>query len=448
MSGGILPVLSFGLVAVTAAALMLLAMVHFELAPAARLFAKRRWLLATALGSGILAFAFKLAIIATVAHYPHLLISSLADNTDTGSVSTTPLPMVFSYRFVPLETGQAAGISRLPTTDYTWQALPEQPPEPVGNRGNPAKVALGEQLFFDKNLSRDGTLACASCHDLLGKAGADGRATSLGIDGQHGRRNAPTVWNAAFQAALFWDGRADSLEAQAKGPLLNPLEMGMPTFAAVEERVNARAAYRQAFDAAFGAGTPITIERIAEALAAYERTLITPDTPYDRFVRGERDALTPAQLRGMALFQSLGCITCHFGPNFSAASVFDRRMPLRPFPLNPTPYEARYELLADRGASSNERGVWRVPSLRNVALTGPWFHNGSVTRLEEAVRIMASVQLGYSGNYLVWSSGEGRLREIDRPVLSEQQVSDIVAFLKALSSERLARQSQTASARR
>lgn len=296
---------------------------------------------------------------------------------------------------------------------------------------------LGEKLFSDKNLSRDRTLSCASCHDVNGRAGTDGRSTSLGIDGQTGKRNAPTVWNAAFQAVLFWDGRAPSLEEQARGPLINPIEMGMPSLQAVEQRVQSNADYSAQFDKAFGVNTTITIERIVEAIAAYERTLITPDTPYDRFVRGDRDALTAAQLRGMALFQSAGCINCHFGPNFSAASVFDRRMPLRIFPVNPTPYEERYNLVKDKGISANGRGVWRVPSLRNVALTGPWFHNGSVKKLDEAVRVMASAQLGRSGHFLTWSDRDKVLTEINRPALSDLQVQDIVAFLQALSSDRL-----------
>jgi cytochrome c peroxidase len=324
---------------------------------------------------------------------------------------------------------------------YVWRALPEQAPNPSGNPSSPAKVALGKRLFFDPDLSLDGTLSCAGCHDVEGGSGADGRATSIGIGGQRGARNAPTVWNAAFQSVLFWDGRADSLEAQAKGPLVNPLEMGMPSLELVVERVERKPGYRPDFDAAFGDGAPITIDRIAEAIAAYERTLITPDSPYDRFVRGDLQALTPAQLRGMRQFQRLGCVQCHFGPNFSGASLFDERAPLRIFPVYPTPYEQQYGLTKDSGASEpgSGRGSWRIPSLRNVALTGPWFHNGSVSELAEAVRIMSSVQLGYTGRYLVWSDSQKAMLELDRPALDEATVNDLVAFLQALSSDRLTR---------
>ncbi len=219
--------------------------------------------------------------------------------------------------------------------------------------------------------------------------------------------------------------------------MVNPVEMGMPSLDAVVKRVSEQANYRKAFARIYGPGR-ITIEQIAEAIAAFERTLITPDTPYDRFVRGDLDALTPAQLRGMALFESVGCINCHYGPNFSAASRFNSAAPLRLFPAMATPYDERYRLTEDRGAATNgARGVWRVPSLRNVALTAPYFHNGSVAQLKEAVRVMANVQLGRTGRMLVWSDGEKRLTVRDNHALGEEALDDIVAFLEALSSDRL-----------
>lgn len=432
---------TLGLVAIMVALSILLAMVHLELGPAVRLARRRRWLLSVALGSGILAFAFKLVLIVALANFPEYMIEPLLDSEEVvhGALPAPARSAPPRYRWTTLpERRKAASFTATASspTGYVWRALPEQAPSPADNPATADKIALGEKLFFDPNLSRDGTVSCASCHDLHGAAGGDGRATSLGIDRQIGPRNAPTVWNAAFQAMLFWDGRASSLEEQAKGPLVNPVEMGMPSLAAVEERVRQKVEYQEAFAAAFGAETPITIDHIAEAIAAYERTLITPDTPYDRFVRGDLDALTPAQLRGMGLFQSLGCVSCHYGPNFSAASVFDSHTPRRIFPTNPTPYEQRYRLLVDGG----ERGVWRVPSLRNVALTGPWLHNGAVNELQEVVRIMAAAQLGRAGRYLLWSDREGTLNEINRPSPTDQEVSDIVAFLNALSSDRLSSQ--------
>ncbi len=211
------------------------------------------------------------------------------------------------------------------------------------------------------------------------------------------------------------------------------------------ERVYEQSHYQKAFAEAFDTEKAITIERIVEAIAAYERSLITADTPYDRFVRGDLSAMTPQQIRGMALFESFGCVTCHYGPNFSAASIFDYSMPRRIFPANPTPFEERYDLLEKKiGSEGQGRAVWRVPSLRNVALMGPWLHNGAVTELEEVVRIMAAAQLGWSDHYLLWSTMSHTPQEIDCPVPTDQQVNGIVAFLHTLSSDRLVKQRKNA----
>lgn len=440
MTFGNFDILGVGIVAVLVGGAGLLAMVRYDLAPKGRLARGGRWLLATALGTGVLAFALKLGIIVAVANAPQVMIDPLIARPPTPRPTPTNDPLygvLDSSRFV--WTPLPAALYGDKTRTQVWQALPGTAPAPRDNPTTPEKVALGKQLFFDKNLSRDRTVACASCHDVPGGTGVDGRPTSIGIDGQVGGRNAPTVWNAAFQAVLFWDGRAPSLEEQSKGPPLNPIEMGMESPAALEARVRENPAYRDAFARAFDDAGPITIDRIAKAIAAYERTLITPDSPYDRFVRGDLKALSPAQLRGMGLFQSVGCVNCHSGPNFSAASVFDSQAPMRVFPTYPTPYAERYGLTRDIGAASpgSNRGSWRVPSLRNVALTGPWFHNGSVTELAEAVRIMANGQLGRTGPMLVWSDSNKVLVEMDQPVLTEREVRDIVAFLNALTSDSL-----------
>lgn len=214
--------------------------------------------------------------------------------------------------------------------------------------------------------------------------------------------------------------------------------MGMTSLGAVEQRVRQQGNYQSDFVAAFGSDSPINISRITEAIAAYERSLITPDSPYDRFVLGDHQALTAQQVRGMALFESIGCITCHHGPNFSAASIFDDQAPRRLFPAFPTPFEEQYELLevVEKGEEKT-RSAWRVPSLRNVALTGPWLHNGSIDKLADVVRIMAATQLGWSGHYLLWSQQMRTFQEINRPQPSDEQVEDIVAFLPALSSDDL-----------
>lgn len=317
---------------------------------------------------------------------------------------------------------------------YIWEALPERAPGPGDSA---AMIALGKKLFEERQLSRDGTLSCRSCHDLDGKAGGDGRARARGVGGALGPRNTPTVWNAAFMRVLFWDGRVSTLEAQAAGPLLNPIEMGLPSTAEAERRIRAIPDYQPAFDAAFGKGAPIRFDGMTRAIAAYERTLITPDSPYDRFVRGDANALDAPQKRGMALFEATGCVLCHRGPNFSDASVPGGRHPLRLFPAHAGPAEARHPSLRDKGRA----GAWRIPSLRNVALTGPWLHNGAVNRLEEVVRIMAESQLARSANLNTWHRPDGTLVKADRRPLGKQDVQDIVAFLHALSSDRLSKAS-------
>lgn len=302
-----------------------------------------------------------------------------------------------------------------------WQALPEQPPIPADNPQSPAKVELGKTLYFDPRFSGEGNISCNSCHNVMA-GGDDSRPTSIGMHGVRGGRNSPTVWNAAFLSVQFWDGRAPTLEEQAKGPVVNPIEMGMADLDAAMSRLRAIPGYEPMFEAAFPEDEqPVTANNAAKAVAAFERTLITPNSPYDRFVQGEESALTEQQQRGMNTFADVGCTSCHSGPNFSGPQLpmgtgFFQRFPLFPG----SDYEARYALLDDTGrqevtGKSSDQYMWRVPGLRNVALTAPYFHNGSVRTLDEAVRVMAKTQLN---------------RELD-----PAQVSDIVAFLNALTGE-------------
>ncbi len=384
-------------------------------------------LMGVGLGLGVLAFGAKLLLI--------IAFGLLGDE--------------YLARFLPRDLepetyrphrGQAERTTSPEVAGYAWESLPRAAPAPRDNPTTEARVKLGERLFNDPNLSLNGEVSCASCHDLAG-GGADGQPVSVGIHGQRGTRNAPTVINAAYQAVLFWDGRAASLEAQAKGPLINPLEMGMPNLAAVVERVVAVPEYRQAFAHAFGGEDPITIDNIAKAIAAFERTLITPDTPYDRFVRGDRSAMTGQQIRGMALFAEFGCTACHRGPNFSDASLIGGAAPFRVFPaVTGTEYESRYRLAEALPASAEpSQRVWRIPSLRNVTKTAPYFHNGSVTDLAEAVRIMARVQLAkpYSASpgddwEVVWDPAARTTTATPNATISDTEVEDIVAFLHAL----------------
>lgn len=421
MNSGLSDILSIGIPAILIGVLTLGMMVHKELGPFAGLSPGGKWLLTLALGMGVLAFTLKMSVAALLSTAPEKTVDRLAENGFVHTVLSLDENAIFSN----------------PAHDrprhYVWESLPEHAPEPVGNPSNPSKIELGKRLFYEKMLSGDGTLSCASCHDLYTKAGGDARSTAQGIGGQIGPRNVPTVWNAAFQSVLFWDGSAPSLEAQAVGPILNPVEMGLEKPVDAERRLAADPSYRAQFAKAFGDRQAITFGRIAQAIASYERTLIAADSPYDRFVHGDSSALSRVQLRGMALFESVGCVLCHRGPNFSDASLLGGENPLRFFPANPTPYEKQYKLLTDAG----ERGVWRVPSLRNVALTGPWLHNGSVDKLDEVVRIMASAQLGRSTNLMTWLNDDNSLDKLDRSPLSDREVKDIVAFLESLSSDTL-----------
>lgn len=421
MNSGLSDILSVGIPAILLGVLALGMMVHKELGPFAGLSSGGKWMLTMALGMGVLAFTLKMGVALLISKSPEGTVDRLTSN---GFIHTA-LARDESATFL----NPAPSRPR----QYVWASLPAHAPEPSDNPSNPAKIELGKRLFYEKRLSGDGSLSCSSCHNLYEKAGGDARPTALGIAAQLGPRNVPTVWNAAFQSVLFWDGRAPSLEAQAKGPILNPIEMGMSSPAEAERRLGADPAYREQFAKAFGDTQAISFDRIAQAIAAYERTLITSDSPYDRFVRGDPEALSRAQLRGMALFESVGCVLCHRGPNFSDASLLGGENALRFFPANATPYEDKYKLLTE----SAERGIWRVPSLRNVALTGPWLHNGSVDKLEEVVRIMASAQLGRSTQLMTWLNQDSSLDKVDRSPLSQREVSDIVAFLESLSSDRL-----------
>ena len=278
---------------------------------------------------------------------------------------------------------------------------------------------------------------------IQANGGGDGRVNSIGIQGRVGGRNAPTVYNAAFQRLLFWDGRVASLEDQAKGPLVNQKEMGMSSLESVVRKLRGIPEYEPLFKNAFPEKPSITIDNLVKAIASYERTLITPNSSYDRFVQGDEQALSEQQIRGMALFEEFGCVECHSGANFSGASLLEDAAPMRLFPaVANTDYELYFGLSEDLGAAVNstaKRGVWRIPSLRNVSLTAPYFHNGSVESLEQAVKVMARVQLNRKvqdplelRHAIRWKSETKQLSIRTVPAITDQEVADIVAFLKSL----------------
>jgi cytochrome c peroxidase len=298
-----------------------------------------------------------------------------------------------------------------------WQALPEVVPAPADNPTTAAKVELGKMLYFDPRLSSSGTVSCFTCHNVM-EGGDDHRPTSIGVHGHVGGRNAPTVLNAAFLDSQFWDGRAATLEDQAKGPPANAIEMGMPNLEAVISRIRNIPGYKLYFEKAFGVGDVITMDNAAKAIAAYERTLITPNSAYDKYAKGDTKALTEQQARGLETFAGVGCTSCHQGATFAGPPLPLGTGFFMKFPTFPdSSYVAKYDFLSDTGRESvtkvvADKNVWRVPGLRNLVYTAPYFHNGQVHTMGEAVRIMASTQLNLSA--------------------TDAQVADIVAFLESL----------------
>lgn len=291
---------------------------------------------------------------------------------------------------------------------------------PEDNPMTPEKIELGTQLFFDPRLSLSGTISCNSCHNVMA-GGDDGVRASFGIEGLRGDRNSPTVWNSAFLSTQFWDGRAATLEEQALGPLVNPVEMGLPGHHVAVERISKIKGYQEQFKKVFGGKKPLTIDNVSKALAAFERTLVTKDSPFDKYIAGDEKAISKSAARGYKTFQEIGCTTCHSGPNFSGP-----HLPLgvgffQKFPTHPDEtLEKKYGFSKDLGRftvtnEETDKNMWRVPTLRNIAITSPYFHNGSVDDLGEAVEIMAKLQLDKK--------------------LTRRQKNDLVAFLETLTGE-------------
>jgi cytochrome c peroxidase len=278
---------------------------------------------------------------------------------------------------------------------------------PGSEKDTQDRIALGKRLFFEKRLSKNGTQSCNTCHRVdKGRGGVDNEPTSPGAFGKRGGRNSPTVLNAGFHLAQFWDGRAETLEDQAKGPILNPIEMGMTDSAEVIARLKADKRYVREFGRAFpGEAEPVTYDNLARAIAAFERTLITRDR-FDDFLKGSDKALTATELAGLDHFFKVGCTTCHNGPLLGGNGF--RKIGILEAYSN-TADKGRIEVTKDEV----DEYVFKVPSLRNIALTAPYFHDGKHARLNDAVREMARLQLGQN--------------------LTDDQVQAISAFLGSLS---------------
>ena len=309
--------------------------------------------------------------------------------------------------------------------------IPEIPPLPLGleadllqipedNPVTPEKVALGWQLFYDTRLSEDETISCASCH--VGGAGfADPRVGSVGVGGAVGGRNAPPVINAAFNATQFWDGRSPSLEDQALGPIQNPIEMAM-TLEAVEERLNEIPGYRQQFRKVFGAER-VSADLIGKAIATFERVVLSGNSPWDRWEQeDEEDAVSDAARRGEELFRGEKgrCARCHVGSNYSDAS-FGLFHNIGVGMNAPDPDLGRFAVTGQE----EDRGAFKTPTLRDVAETTPYMHDGSLATLEEVIDFY--VRGGEPNSWL-----DLKMRPLS---LTNQEKQDLIAFLQALTGE-------------
>ena len=265
------------------------------------------------------------------------------------------------------------------------------------------KVVLGRMLYYDPRMSASGDISCNSCH-LLDEFGVDGEATSPGHDGSFGTRNSPTVYNAALHIAQFWDGREPDVEAQAKGPILNPVEHGMGADEDVEAIIKGIPGYAPLFAAAFpGEDDPITFDNIAKAIGAFERKLVTRGR-WDRWLVGDGSALTKQERRGLETFMEVGCTTCHMGPNLGG-NLYQKLGLIEPYE---TADLGRFEATGNEA----EKYFFKVPALRNVAETAPYLHDGSIETLDEIVDIMMKHQLGKTA--------------------TPEQKADMIAFMTAL----------------
>ncbi len=283
---------------------------------------------------------------------------------------------------------------------------------PGAENDTPERIELGRKLFFEKRLSSNDSQACETCHRLdNGAPGVDRLATSPGAEGQAGTRNSPTVFNAGWQKSQFWDGRATDLADQAGQPILNPIEMGMPDEQAVIDKLAALPEFVDAFKQAFPDAEPaLTYTNLRKAIAAFERTLRT-EARFDDFLRGDGQALNEQEQRGLKAFISVNCVRCHDGP--LVGGTLHETLGVEA-PFHNTADQGRFTVTKDE----KDKMVFKVAQLRNVTLTGPWFHDGSGTNLHEVVRVMGRIQLGTD--------------------LEDSEVDDIVAFLHSLSGKMLA----------
>ena len=284
-----------------------------------------------------------------------------------------------------------------------FMPLPAEVPSAT-NELTEAKINLGRQLYFENRISKGGKVSCNSCH-VLDKYGNDNLPFSPGHEGKLGGRSSPSVYNAALHVAQFWDGRAPSVEEQAKGPVLNPVEMGAPSEEFVIKVLKSMPEYVEAFKAAFpGEADPVNYNNFGKAVGAFERKLLTP-SKWDVYLKGNKEVLNAEERKGFTTFVKTGCVTCHNGVGVGGM-MYQKLGLLKAWP------ELTDNGRADVTKSDSEKFFFKVPSLRNITETGPYLHDGSVKTLEDMVKRMAEYQLGKT--------------------LTDEEVNSIVIFLKSL----------------
>ena len=330
--------------------------------------------------------------------------------TEYARVPSTTTQAVIVKETVHKGTSYATTVEHLASMTPLVSVRPNEPIKPIAipTIDNPKAVALGQKLWFDTRLSKSGGLSCNSCHNLA-MGGTDNMPTSIGHKWAEGPINSPTVLNSGLAIAQFWDGRAKNLQEQAGGPIENPLEMAS-SHAHVVEVLNSIPAYQAEFKAAFSDYTDaITIEQVTKALASFEDTLVTPNSRFDKWLAGDDNAINEQELRGYQLFKTSGCVACHNGEllgggSFQKFGVFDQY-------TTKNLSEGRFAVTGN----PEDKMKFKVPTLRNIELTYPYFHDGQVDSLEEAVAIMGKIQLNKE--------------------FSNEELADIVAFLKTLTGD-------------
>lgn len=321
-------------------------------------------------------------------------------------ITTAAVALVLFSACGKTPSAPPAAVSVEPVKLQLFQLLPDAVPS-AANPLTEEKIALGRMLYFESRLSKSQQISCNSCHDLK-TYGVDGQPTSDGHKGHRGDRNSPSVYNAAGHFVQFWDGRAADVEAQAKGPVMNPVEMAMPSEKQVISVLKSMPGYVDAFKKAFPEEKdPISYDNMAKAIGAFERKLVTPSR-WDKFLKGDQAALTNEEKAGFNDYMEAGCQACHAGA-FLGGNQYQRLGAVRPWPDSSDPGREKVT------KNEADRMVFKVPSLRNIEKTGPYYHNGKVEKLEDAISRMAEYQLGKT--------------------LAPEKVNSIATFLKALTGD-------------